>query len=320
MVSIIVPIYNSAQYLDRCIDSLINQTIKEIEIILVNDGSTDNSLSICRQWALKDRRIVVIEQENSGVSVARNRGLEISKGEFVLLLDSDDWFALNTIEILLDKQRKSDADCVVFGFNQTSGNVWAPNEDKLYKSQIEFKNDFSYWLNTELLSSSVNKLYKRELIKKQYPVGMAFGEDLLFSLDYLERCECVSFIKEPLYQHEVFNTTSLTHTFNINRFNNIEMIQKRILEFATDKTDNELYKKYILDCTRIIRSYFSCDEKYMVKRHVLNRWLNSSYFKDLQLTSLKLIWQNRVLMSFVQMRMYPLANILVNWKRILRLS
>lgn len=320
MVSIIVPIYNSAQYLDRCIDSLINQTIKEIEIILVNDGSTDNSLSICRQWALKDRRIVVIEQENSGVSVARNRGLEISKGEFVLLLDSDDWFALNTIEILLDKQRKSDADCVVFGFNQTSGNVWTPNEDKLYKSQIEFKNDFSYWLNTELLSSSVNKLYKRELIKKQYPVDMAFGEDLLFSLDYLEQCECISFIKDPLYQHEVFNTTSLTHTFNINRFNNIEMIQKRILEFATDKTDNELYKKYILDCTRIIRSYFSCDENYMVKRHVLNRWLNSSYFKDLQLKSYKLIWQNRVLMSFVQLRLYPLANILVNWKRFLRLS
>lgn len=320
IVTIIVPVYNAEKYLDRCLESLVNQTVADIEIILVDDGSIDDSLSICKKWATKDNRITIIEQDNRGVSIARNKGIEKSKSEFILLLDSDDWFYLNTVEILLREQRKFNSDCVIFGFNQTSGNIWAPKTNKVYKSLVELKSDFTFWLNTELLSSSVNKLYKRELIKKQYPVDMAFGEDLLFSLDYLEQCECISFIKDPLYQHEVFNTTSLTHTFNINRFNNIEMIQKRILEFATDKTDNELYKKYIVDCTRIIRSYFSCDENYMVKRHVLNRWLNSSYFKDLQLKSYKLIWQNRVLMSFVQLRLYPLANILVNWKRFLRLS
>lgn len=320
MISVIVPIYNSEQYLDRCIDSLVNQTIKDIEIILVDDGSQDTSLSICQKWAKEDKRIIVIEQENSGVSAARNKGIECANGEFILLLDSDDWFSLNTVEVLLEEQKKCNADCVIFGFNQTSGNIWAPAKNIVYRSLGELKKDFTYWLNTELLSSSVNKLYKRELIKSYYPIGMAFGEDLLFCLDYLEQCECVSFIKAPLYQHEVYNTTSLTHTFNTKRFKDIENIQRRILEFAIDKTEKNLYKKYVSDCIRIVRSYFSCNEKYKVKKHILNEWLNCSYFRGLRLTNYKLIWQNLLLLSFVQMRLYSIANLSVNWKRIFRLS
>lgn len=319
-LSIIVPVYNATKYLNRCINSLVNQSIENIEIILVDDGSTDDSLSICREWALKDNRIVIVEQENSGVSTARNRGIEISNGEFVLLLDSDDWLALNTVEVLLKEQQRENADCVVFGFNQTSGNIWAPLEEKCYNTLFALKTDFPYWLNTELLSSSVNKLYKRQLIKKLYPKGMAFGEDLLFSLDYLEQCKCISFIKEPLYQHEVYNNTSLTHTFNINRFRDIETIQNRILEFAVEKNDKELYKKYVFDCIRIIRSFLQCGEKYKIKKRILNDWFQKSYFKELNLFDYELIWQNRLLLSMVQMRLYSLANILVNWKRIFKIS
>lgn len=318
MVSIIVPVYNAEKYLHRCIDSLVNQSVKEIEIILVDDGSTDNSLSICKEWAAKDKRIVVVEQENSGVSIARNRGIEKSNGEFIILLDSDDWFALNTVEVLLAEQQKKNADCVVFGFNQTSGNIWAPQKEMCYTALSALKKDFPYWLNTELLSSSVNKLYKRSLIKNLYPVNMAFGEDLLFSLDYLEQCKSISFIKEPLYQHEVYNNTSLTHTFNINRFRDIEIIQNRILEFAVEKNDKELYKKYVFDCIRIIRSFLQCGEKYKIKKRILNDWFQKSYFKELNLFDYELIWQNYLLLSIVQMRLYFLANLLVNIKSYLK--
>lgn len=320
MISVIVPIYNTAQYLDRCISSLVNQTIKDIEIILVDDGSQDASLNICQTWAKEDKRIIVIEQENSGVSAARNKGLAHAEGEYILLLDSDDWLSLNTFEVLLKEQQKCNADCVVFGLKQTSGNIWAPNKDIVYKSLEELKKDFTYWLNTELLSSSVNKLYKRELIKSYYPIGMAFGEDIFFSLDYLEQCDCIAFIKAPLYQHEVYNNASLTHTFNIKRFRDIENIQRRILEFAIDKTEDNLYEKYVSDCARIVRSYFSCDEKYKMKKQILNEWLKSSYFKGLKLTKYKLIWQNRLLLRFVQMRLYFIVNTLVNWRRFFRLS
>lgn len=319
-LSIIVPVYNASQYLNRCIESLVNQTINDIEIILIDDGSTDDSLLICREWASKDKRIVVIEQENSGVSSARNKGLEIAKGEFIILLDSDDWFALNTVEVLLSEQQKMNADCVVFGFNQTSGNIWAPQENKFYKTLSALKADFPYWLNTELLSSSVNKLYKKSLVKQLYPVGMAFGEDLLFSLDYLEQCKCISFIKAPLYQHEVYNSASLTHTFNTKRFEDIERIQKRILDFADNKQEHGLYKKYVSDCIRIIRSFLLSDEKYVEKKRILDIWLLNSYLRNLNLADYELIWQNRLLMNAIQKKLFFFANILVSWKKILGLK
>lgn len=317
MVSIIVPIYNSSQYLNRCINSLVNQTIKDIEIILVDDGSLDASLSICQEWAKEDKRIIIIEQENSGVSVARNKGIECANGEFILLLDSDDWLSLNTVEVLLEEQQKYNADCVIFGFNQTSGNIWAPAKNIVYRSLGELKKDFTYWLNTELLSSSVNKLYKRELIKSYYPIGMAFGEDLLFSLDYLEQCNCISFIKNPLYQHEVYNNASLTHTFNIKRFKDIETIQTRINSFALESRDIQLYKKYVDDCIRIIRSFLLCNEKYRIKKGVLYAWFEESYLKNLKLTNYKLVWQNHLLLRAIQIHLFSFADLIVNWRRII---
>ena len=320
MVNIIVSVYNAGKYLDRCLESLVQQTVKNIQIILVDDGSMDDSLSICKKWALKDSRITVVEQENCGVSAARNKGLSIASGEFILLLDSDDWLATNTVEELLKEQKKSCADCVVFGFKQTSGNIWAPAEDKLYDTLHDLKNDFPYWLNTELLSSSVNKLYKKSLIRELYPVDMAFGEDLLFSLDYLEQCSSVSFIKAPLYQHEVFNVSSLTHTFNTKRFDDIERIQRRILDFAVNKEDKALYNKYIADCTRIIRSYLASDVSLTKKKEQFDKWLAGSYFKGLSLSDFKLVWQNRLLLGAVRGRYYTIADLLVNWKKIIRMQ
>lgn len=320
MISVIVPIYNSEQYLDRCIDSLVNQTIKDIEIILVDDGSLDASLSICQEWAKEDKRIIVIEQKNSGVSVARNKGIECANGEFILLLDSDDWLSLNTVETLLEEQQKCNADCVIFGFKQTSGNIWAPAKNIVYRSLGELKKDFTYWLNTELLSSSVNKLYKHELIKSYYPIGMAFGEDLLFSLDYLEQCNCISFIKAPLYQHEVYNNASLTHTFNIKRFKDIETIQTRINSFALESCGIQLYKKYVADCIRIIRSFLLCNEKYRIKKEILCAWLKESHLKNLKLTNYKLVWQNHLLLRAIQIHLFSFANLIVNWRRIIKVS
>lgn len=320
MISIIVPIYNSSQYIDRCIASVLSQTYEGFELLLIDDGSTDDSYACCEKWRIKDKRIILKQQQNSGVSVARNRGLADAKGQYILLLDSDDWLASNTLEILVDVQSQNNADCIIFGFNQTSGNIWAPKDNFIYNSIEDFKKDFSYHINTELLSSSVNKLYRKELIKKMYPKDMAFGEDLLFSLDYLEQCKCISFIKAPLYQHEVYNNASLTHTFNIKRFRDIEIIQNRILEFAIDKNDKDLYKKYLADCIRIIRSFLKCDIAYNEKRTILNTWLKNSYLNKINLNQYNLIWQNRLLLFAIQFHMFSLAYLLVNWKHILKLS
>ena len=116
LISIIVPLYNSGKYVGECIESLISQTYKNIEIILVDDGSTDNAGKICDEYAQKDDRIIVIHKENTGVADSRNRGLDIAKGDFIHFADSDDVMNKRLIEILHDVSVKNDADYVFSDF------------------------------------------------------------------------------------------------------------------------------------------------------------------------------------------------------------
>ena len=112
-VSVIIPVYNVEKYLRECLNSVINQTLKDIEIILVDDGSTDSSLSICQEYAKKDDRIIVLTQQNQGAAVARNNGIKIAKGEYLSILDSDDYFDLSMLEKLYNKAVKDDLDITI---------------------------------------------------------------------------------------------------------------------------------------------------------------------------------------------------------------
>src|SRR5690554_2682260 len=114
-VSIIIPVYNKAPYLDSCISSVINQTYKNLEIIIIDDGSTDNSLEICENYRKKDERIQLISQENQGVSVARNKGIQKASGEWIYFLDADDYLELDAFEILVKKSHYLDVDLIHFG-------------------------------------------------------------------------------------------------------------------------------------------------------------------------------------------------------------
>ena len=117
LVSIVVPIYNAENYLTKCIYSIIKQTYKNIEIILVNDGSTDNSLKICETFALNDKRIIIISQKNMGVSTARNIGINVAKGEYISFVDSDDTIEDNYIQELVDNSNSGKVDVVICGYN-----------------------------------------------------------------------------------------------------------------------------------------------------------------------------------------------------------
>ena len=114
MVSILVPVYNSAPFLKQCVDSLTGQTYSDLQIVFINDGSTDDSLSIMQELARADRRIEIYSQPNSGVAATRNRLLDKVRGDFVLFVDSDDWIELDTIESLMREQQSRDYDLVVF--------------------------------------------------------------------------------------------------------------------------------------------------------------------------------------------------------------
>lgn len=198
-VSIIVPIYNSENYIRTCIESLLRQTYKNIEIILVNDGSEDSSLHICKEYEKKDERITVIDKKNGGPSSARNAGLKNARGDLIQFVDSDDSLEKEALEIAISSMDKK-TDVLIFGFNIYSNGklLRTPNpgdvEFTMEKSRLE-----EYDKIENLFISPCNKLYKKDYIKEKFNEDMKFGEDILFNYSNLcKGCKIVA-IKDSLY-------------------------------------------------------------------------------------------------------------------------
>ncbi len=176
-VSIIVPVYNVERYLGKCLDSLVNQTLKDIEIICVNDGSTDRSTAILKDYADKDKRIILINQDNAGQSAARNKGIDVAKGEFIGFVDSDDWVDKNYFESLYKQAVRVDADIAVAGVIRVTG----PKQRKFLTFNDLFVTD-NVNLKFELCdvpekSYIWNKIYKKESLTK---IGLKFEEGIIF--------------------------------------------------------------------------------------------------------------------------------------------
>lgn len=176
-VSIIVPVYNVEKYLRKCLDSLINQTLKDIEIICVNDGSKDNSPKILEEYAKKDNRIIVINQENAGLSVARNSGIYIAKGEYIGFVDSDDWVDLDFFEKLYYSATSNDTDIAVGGIIRVTG----IKKKKFLNFEKETLTD-NVNLKFELCdvpekSYVWNKIYKTEKLKE---IGLEFEKGIFY--------------------------------------------------------------------------------------------------------------------------------------------
>ena len=180
LVSIIVPIYKVEQYLRRCLDSIINQTYTNLEIILVDDGSPDNCPQICDEYAAKDKRIVVIHKENGGLSDARNVGLDISKGEYISFVDSDDWVSLDYINELYSSLIKVHADIAIINHKHVTDILINENERKhplkiFLKQQALFKLIVKQY---QPFVTSWGKLYRKELFKNiRFPVGKCHEDE-----------------------------------------------------------------------------------------------------------------------------------------------
>jgi glycosyltransferase involved in cell wall biosynthesis len=184
LISLIIPIYNVQSYLSRCLDSVINQTYKNLEIILVNDGSTDNSLEICQQYIDKDSRIILIDKENGGLSSARNAGLDIYKGKYITFIDSDDWVALDYIDTLYQNIVDNSADISMVGFVSVSttiaDNLSSINEIKTF-SREEGLNKL---ILNKLETSACSKLFKSFLFERlRFREGIIFEDlDIMYKL------------------------------------------------------------------------------------------------------------------------------------------
>lgn len=222
MISIIVPVYKVEKYLSKCIESLINQTYRDIEIILVDDGSPDRCPQICNNYAEKDKRIIVIHQPNSGVSAARNAGLVCARGEFIGFVDPDDWVAPDMYEGMLASIQREQVDLAICGYDyfDEDGNV---DEKRRYQVQMdevitqkEVMNRFAD-MPPSIRHGVWNKLFRNALLQKQqFKVGLNSSEDVFFLNEYVRKIQYAVVVHKPYYKNLVRQGSATHGGLNIN--------------------------------------------------------------------------------------------------------
>ena len=229
IVSIIVPVYNAEETLRRCIESVLNQGFTDFELLLVDDGSTDSSAGICREYENGDRRVRVIHKENTGVSDTRNLGLSEARGTFVQFLDSDDWITPDATSLMIRAARDSGADMVIADFYRVIGDRVAHKGD-IEKDGLLSLEEFAGFMmeNPADFYYGVlwNKLFKREIIA-QHGLSMdktiSWCEDFMFNLEYLRHVKTVYALRVPVYYYVktkgslVSQGLSLTKTIKMKR-------------------------------------------------------------------------------------------------------
>ncbi len=204
-VSIIVPVYNIEKYLAKCLDSLINQTLEDIEIICVNDGSTDNSAEILNEYAQKDCRIKIINQDNAGLSAARNTGINAANGEYIGYVDSDDWIDLNFYEKLYNAAKDTDADIAVAGIKRVGGEHYKEKVFLKFEEPATTENTDEKFRLCDIPDKSYvwNKIYKLSEIKKHnlyFRVGVNY-EDIIYAPKIIHTLKRLTTVPDTYYYY-----------------------------------------------------------------------------------------------------------------------
>lgn len=211
MISIIIPVYNVEKFLPQCLDSIIAQTYKDFEVILVDDGTPDNSGAICDEYVMKDFRFKVVHQENAGVSSARNKGIELAKGEWITFIDSDDWIE-PTYLANFKLEDSSNVDLIIQGlvyYDNRDGhyfNPWTFSECILQKEN--FQHDFTEYRLLEA-GFPIGKAYKKSLLIKnniKFDLRISFHEDHIFVLDYYRLCNSVRLVNSMGYKYRCYHS------------------------------------------------------------------------------------------------------------------
>jgi len=257
LISIIVPVFNSAQYLEKCFDSIARQTYGNIEIILVDDGSTDNSGQLCDEYAQKDKRVIVIHQENQGLAQARNSGIEASRGEYMMFIDSDDWVDLTICDTLLNAIFEHGVQSSMCSYIREYPTKSLPKE--IYKGSMIFTGEYMQRRllgpiddelrnpeNLDCFNSMCGKLYpsfalKGKLVTDNRIIGPS--EDLLYNVEVFKSIDSMLYVNESLYHYRKVVNGSITTTYKADlneKWSNLYKILKLIID--EQQLDNSYYQ------------------------------------------------------------------------------
>ena len=292
LISVIVPIYNRENFLDRCLSSIINQTYKNIEIILIDDGSTDTSLEICKKYAATDERIKVIFQENSGVSKARNHGLEIATGEYVQFVDSDDFIESNMCQTFIDCINNDPTiEYIICGLNYCTGEGSIDYTTILplpINKMEDFYSNFFLLLN-RFFRYPTNKFFKLSIIKQnniRFLKGIYIAEDAIFNIDYLSKTSNVKVIEDCLYNVVEHNTSRLTTSFNEKEFEAQYIFYNKLISYLKEHNcyykDNKstVLEQYIYNYNDAIRKLILSKNNLKTELNKHNKFINPILLSD----------------------------------------
>ncbi len=275
-VSIIIPVYNVQDYLRECLDSVANQTVREIEIICVNDGSTDGSGTILDEYAAKDSRFVVVHQENAGQSVARNRGLDLARGEFVSFLDSDDYFERDMLEKALPILENPEIDIVMFFFQTFGENIEIPKDHTLSCTKLVYSEMWEKLYVVFKMTGVVwNQVYRREFLEKhkiRFLVGCLF-EDTHFSAKSAYYCRNIEILPEILYHYRIGSGYTTDSRRNASLCRMPEMYKYLLEDFRCSGLEAEIIEYFLSyyynSLRRLYRKLILPEEKLEYREKIL---------------------------------------------------
>lgn len=293
MISVIIPVYNTAKFLFTCIKSVINQTFEDIEIILVNDASTDNSIQICNTFREKDNRIVLIDkQQNEGVEKARYDGILTATGDYICFVDSDDWLEKDTLKRMYEKAVETDADYVEVGIQRVldrhkiiKKKAYSTIKGLITQPQL-FDSYYISFFGVNILSVNIwGKLYKSSILQNPpQPIGLAMGEDLYFNLEIFPHLQKI-YIDDYIGYNYRFG--GMTTQYNKNLLPNLKVLysikKRKIEKYKYDKASEyiriELKNILISDIKQRILFKYGSKEDII---NQINQELTDPIWNDIQ--------------------------------------
>ena len=241
LVSIVIPVYNVEKYIEKCLLSVINQTYKNLEIIIVNDGTKDNSLKICERIKQMDERVKIINQKNGGLSCARNTGIDNANGEYICFVDSDDFLENDFVEVLLNfaKEKNVDICACDFWYIDENDKKWTLKEknDKMYSNIEAIKDILLDYQKTEVMTW--NKIYKLDIFKKyniRFPVGK-LHEDNYTTYKLYYYSNGVYLVNKKLYYYLQRNDSIMGKKFNVKRLDALDSVYEKKKFFKSENVD-----------------------------------------------------------------------------------
>lgn len=330
-ISVIIPIYNVERYLMRCIESILKQSYRNFELILIDDGSTDKSGEICDLYRSKDERIKVIHKVNDGASEARNTGIENSNGNYICFVDGDDWIENNMLKEINNVLEMYNPDLIINGLNIDNINlqgICSSQENKykdcFWKDRIDISNNIIKLFENALINSSCNKIYKADIIRKNNIrfQNTNIGEDTKFNLEVLSYCEKIK-VNDKCYYHYMRynNVKTLSGILEENSYEQYMSIHKEMIRLFkqwrnySPEIEKIIARTMLSQYLAVTYKIFASDNNkypYKIKKSILDKGLKSkliiSSFKNSEENSKK----ETLFRLTIRKRWYRLAMILFN--------